>query len=187
MPSGSLSLTTHDPATEQKTPQTREWAKIPAQHTNSPYGRGSTKYPENTRKITKKYEYRIFFQYSKGYLKGYFGESHVLYVGRYFCILWAFLFCSWSRGCQVCPPKRPRPFAYYRLEKKAEASSREWALRCGPPQHPEEMVANTGLLAVCHALYSPWKPNHPNRRRANLWSSFIQAGRRFGHFLRVVA
>ena len=42
----------------------------------------------------------VFFEYSRGYLKGYFGESHVLYVGGYFCTSLAFLFCSWSRGCQ---------------------------------------------------------------------------------------
>ena len=30
-----------------------------------------------------------------------FGESHVLYVGGYFGMSLAFLFCSWSRGCQV--------------------------------------------------------------------------------------
>ena len=51
------------------------------------------KYPKNT-KVS------YFFLYSGGYLKGYFGESHVLYVGGYFCISLAFLFCSWSRGCQ---------------------------------------------------------------------------------------
>ena len=58
---------------------------------------------KNTPKIPEKYPQNtnfVFLEYSRGYLKGYFGESHVLYVGGYFCTSLAFLFCSWSRGCQ---------------------------------------------------------------------------------------
>ena len=58
---------------------------------------------KNTPKIPEKYPKNtnfVFFEYSRGYLKGYFGESHVLYAGGYFCTSLAFLFCSWSRGCQ---------------------------------------------------------------------------------------
>ena len=59
---------------------------------------------KNTPKIPEKYPKNtnfVFFEHSRGYLKGYFGESHVLYVGGYFCMSLAFLFCSWSRGCQT--------------------------------------------------------------------------------------
>ena len=61
---------------------------------------------KNTPKIPEKYPENtnfVIFEYSKGYLKGYFGESHVLYVGGYFCTSLAFLVCSWSRGCQHLP------------------------------------------------------------------------------------
>ena len=40
-------------------------------HTNSPYGRGSKKYPENTRKIPPKYEFRIFWVF-QGVFEGVF-------------------------------------------------------------------------------------------------------------------
>ena len=50
-------------------------------------------YPKNT--------ILVFWGYSGGYLQGYFGDFHVLPVGGYFCISRAFLFCSWSRGCQT--------------------------------------------------------------------------------------
>ena len=65
-------LTTHEPATEQKTPTNPKIGpKIPARHTNSPYGRGSKKYPENTRKIPPKYEFRIFLVF-QGVFEGVF-------------------------------------------------------------------------------------------------------------------
>ena len=87
-------------STEQKPHKPQNRPKIPARHTNSPYMAGDRK---NTLKIPEKYPENtnfVFFEYSRGYLKGYFGESHVLYVGGYFCTSLAFLFCSWSRGCQ---------------------------------------------------------------------------------------
>ena len=73
-------------------------------YTNTPYGRGSKKYPEF--KIPEKYPPKIRISGGILYLKRYFGESHVLYVGGYFCTSLAFLFFSWSRGCQ---PETPFP------------------------------------------------------------------------------
>ena len=97
-------LTTHDPTTEQKTPQPQNRPKIPARHPNSPYGKGSKKYPENTPNIPEKYPKTtilVFLGVFRGVFEGaYFGESRVLYVGVNFCVSWAFLFCSCSRGYQ---------------------------------------------------------------------------------------
>ena len=70
---------------------------------------------KNTPKIPGKYPKNtnfVFFWYSGRYLKGYFGESHVLYVGGYFCTSLAFLFCSWARSCQTMVWVSPFPGTY---------------------------------------------------------------------------
>ena len=51
------------------------------------------------RQEIKKYPKNTIFIFRR-YLNGYFGGSHILRVGGYFCMSWAFLFCSWSRGSQ---------------------------------------------------------------------------------------
>ena len=45
--------------------------------TNSPYGRGSKKYPKIPEKCPKNTTF-VFFEYSRGYLKGYFLEDRNL-------------------------------------------------------------------------------------------------------------
>ena len=80
-------------------PQRQEIEKIPRKYQKDTpqmrfsyfWGGGYLKYPENTRKIPQKYDFRIFRGiFSGGYLKGYFGGSHILYVGGSFCISWGF-------------------------------------------------------------------------------------------------
>ena len=67
-------------------PQNRP--KIPARHTNSPYGWRSKKYPENTRENTPKNTNFVFLGYSGGYLKGYFGSLMFCTFGGISALRW---------------------------------------------------------------------------------------------------
>ena len=62
---------------------------------------------KNTPKIPQKYEFHIFLVF-QGYLERYFGVSHVVYVGGYFCISWAFLLQSVAGRGVVKPERKAR-------------------------------------------------------------------------------
>ena len=63
--------------------------KIPARHANSPYGRGSKKYPENTRKMLRKYtNFVYFFSIPGGIWRGISGSLMFCMLGGLLALRW---------------------------------------------------------------------------------------------------
>ena len=94
-----LALRAHDPARKLKNPTNPKIAKKHQPDIQIPItarDRTNTgKYPKNM--------IRVFWGYSGGYLKGYLRESHILYVGGYFCISWASHSVAGRRVVKTCP------------------------------------------------------------------------------------
>ena len=100
---GGSDLTLKNPrplATEQRTPhKPQNRPKKSARHRNPPTAR----YRRNTLKIPMKYPQNAIFLLGgvfRGVSEGVFRGIWRLVCWLFFCMSWAFLFCSWSRGCQ---------------------------------------------------------------------------------------
>ena len=103
-----------------------------------------------------------------GYPKGYFGESHILYVGEHFCIAWV-VFCSWLRGCQRSfptspttdsPPPPPPQFLKIQHDESLPQTSRP-TTKPGLPL-PPILLYKSPERTPSKSLYPPMKNDNEN-------------------------